>query len=142
MLDLAAELTGGAHTCTVPVEHTDQARRRLGPGPVLIPEQKVVLVSQPAEARRIGRAGLGGVLKMPNYVNNLRRCGFTDGDLAGTGSDRLIDALVAWGGVDDIRRRINAHLDAGADHVALQVLTEDAGTLPRREWRELAELLG
>jgi probable F420-dependent oxidoreductase len=141
MLDLAAEMTDGAHTYTVPVEHTAQARRRLGPGPLLVPEQKVVLVSDAREARRIGRATIGRLLRLPNYAGNLRRCGFADDDLAGDGSDRLIDALVAWGGVEDIRRRVTEHLDAGADHVALQVLTADAGALPLREWRELTPLL-
>jgi len=144
MLTLAAELTEGAHTYTVPVEHTEQARRRLGQGPLLIPEQKVVLVSDPADARRIGRANVGRLLRLPNYAGNLRRLGFAEADFADGGSDRLIDALVAWGDVEDVRRRVKEHLDAGADHVALQVLTADSGTsaaLPLREWRELSALL-
>lgn len=141
MLTLAAELTEGAHTYTVPVEHTEQARRRLGPGPLLIPEQKVVLVSDPADARRIARATIGRLLRLPNYAGNLRRLGFADADFADGGSDRLIDALVAWGDVEDVRRRVKEHLDAGADHVALQVLTADPTALPLREWRELAALL-
>lgn len=144
MLTLAAELTEGAHTYTVPVEHTEQARRRLGQGPLLIPEQKVVLASDPADARRIGRANVGRLLRLPNYAGNLRRLGFTDEDFADGGSDRLVDALVAWGDVEDVRRRVKEHLDAGADHVALQVLTADSSApaaLPLREWRELAALL-
>ena len=141
MLTLAAELTEGAHTYTVPVEHTEQARRRLGPGPLLIPEQKVVLVSDPADARRIARATIGRLLRLPNYAGNLRRLGFADADFADGGSDRLIDALVAWGDVEDVRRRVKEHLDAGANHVALQVLTADPTALPLREWRELAALL-
>jgi probable F420-dependent oxidoreductase len=141
MLTLAAELTEGAHTYTVPVEHTEQARRRLGQGPLLIPEQKVVLVSDPADARRIGRANVGRLLRLPNYAGNLRRLGFADEDFADGGSDRLVDALVAWGDVEDVRRRVKEHLDAGADHVALQVLTADPTTLPLREWRELSALL-
>jgi probable F420-dependent oxidoreductase len=144
MLTLAAESTDGAHTYTVPVEHTEQARRRLGPGPLLIPEQKVVLVSDPAHARRIGRANVSRLLRLPNYAGNLRRLGFADADFADGGSGRLIDALVAWGDVEDVRRRVKEHLDAGADHVALQVLTADSGApaaLPLREWRELAALL-
>jgi len=144
MLTLAAELTEGAHTYTVPVEHTEQARRRLGQGPLLIPEQKVVLVSDPADARRIGRANVGRLLRLPNYAGNLRRLGFADEDFADGGSDRLVDALVAWGDVEDVRRRVKEHLDAGADHVALQVLTADSGApaaLPLREWRELSALL-
>jgi probable F420-dependent oxidoreductase len=144
MLALAAELTEGAHTYTVPVEHTEQARQRLGPAPLLIPEQKVVLVSDPADARRIGRGNVGRLLRLPNYAGNLRRLGFADEDFADGGSDRLIDALVAWGDVEDVRRRVKEHLDAGADHVALQVLTADSGApaaLPLREWRELSALL-
>ncbi|WP_322777994.1 LLM class F420-dependent oxidoreductase [Frankia sp. Cas4] len=141
MLRLAAELTGGTHTYTVPVEHTEFSRRHLGEGPLLIPEQKVVLVTDPGDARRIARANVSRVIRLPNYANNLRRHGFTDDDLAGQGSDRLIDALVAWGTLDDIHRRVKDHLDAGADHVALQVLTADPTTLPRREWGELAALI-
>jgi probable F420-dependent oxidoreductase len=141
MLTLAAELTEGAHTYTVPVEHTEQARRRLGPGPLLIPEQKVVLVSDPADARRIARATISRLFRLPNYAGNLRRLGFADMDFADGGSDRLIDALVAWGDVEDVRRRVKEHLDAGADHVALQVITADPTALPLREWRELSALL-
>ena len=141
MLTLAAELTEGAHTYTVPVEHTEQARRRLGPGPLLIPEQKVVLVSDQGDARRIARATIGRLLRLPNYAGNLRRLGFADEDFADGGSDRLVDALVAWGDVEDVRRRVKEHLDAGADHVALQVITADPTALPLREWRELAALL-
>ena len=141
MLTLAAELTEGAHTYTVPVEHTEQARRRLGPGPLLIPEQKVVLVSAPADARRIARATISRLFRLPNYAGNLRRLGFADTDFADGDRDRLIDALVAWGDVEDVRRRVKEHLDAGADHVALQALTADPTALPLREWRELSALL-
>ena len=83
------------------------------------------------------------LLRLPNYAGNLRRLGFADADFADGGSDRLIDALVAWGDVEDVRRRVKEHLDAGADHVALQVLTADSGAaaLPLREWRELSALL-
>ena len=108
---------------------------------MLIPEQKVVLVSDPADARQIGRANVSRLLRLPNYAGNLRRLGFPEEDFADGGSDRLIDALVAWGDVEDVRRRVKEHLDAGADHVALQVLTADPAALPLREWRELAALL-
>jgi probable F420-dependent oxidoreductase len=111
---------------------------------LLIPEQKVVLVSDPADARRIGRTTIGRLLRLPSYAGNLRRVGFADADFADGGSDRLIDALVAWGDVEDVRRRVKEHLDAGADHVALQVITADSGApaaLPLREWRELSALL-
>jgi probable F420-dependent oxidoreductase len=81
-------------------------------------------------------------LTLPNYVNNLKRLGFTDADVADGGSDRLVDAIVAWGDLDAIRRRIAAHHDAGADHVCLQVLDPDPRALPLRQWRALAGLLG
>jgi len=103
-----------------------------------------VLISDPAAARRIGRASIGRLLRLPNYAGNLRRLGFGEADFADGGSDRLIDALVAWGDVEDVRRRVKEHLDAGADHVALQVLTADTAApaaLPLREWRELSALL-
>ena len=90
---------------------------------------------------QIGRANIGRMLRLPNYAGNLRRLGFADEDFADGGSDRLIDALVAWGHVEDVRRRVKEHLDAGADHVALQVLTATPAALPLREWRELAALL-
>jgi probable F420-dependent oxidoreductase len=80
-------------------------------------------------------------LDLPNYMNNLRRFGITDDDIADGGSDRLVDTLVAWGDVDAVRARVQAHLDAGADHVAVQVLTPERGTLPLDEWRELAPVL-
>jgi probable F420-dependent oxidoreductase len=141
MLNLAAEMTSGAHTYTVPVEHTERARRDLGAGAWLVPEQKVVLSTDANEARSVARKNVGRVIRLPNYANNLRRLGFSDDDLADKGSNRLIDALVAWGSVDDVRRRVKEHLDAGADHVALQVLTTERGQLPLPEWRELTALL-
>ncbi|ONH55601.1 LLM class F420-dependent oxidoreductase [Frankia sp. CcI49] len=138
MVALAGELTLGAHTYTVPVEHTEQARQQLGSEPLLIPEQKVVFTTDPDEARRIGRGNVGRLLGLPNYGNNLRRLGYREEDLANGGSDRVIDALVAWGDADRIRGRVREHLDAGANHVALQVLTAEPSELPRWVWRELA----
>jgi probable F420-dependent oxidoreductase len=141
MLALAAERADGAHPYNVPPEHTARAREILGPAKLLAPEQAVVLETDPVEARRIGRGHLAIYLDLPNYMNNLRRFGITDDDIAEGGSDRLVDTLVAWGDVDAIRARVRAHLDAGADHVAVQVLTPDRGTLPLDEWRELAPVL-
>jgi probable F420-dependent oxidoreductase len=80
-------------------------------------------------------------LGLPNYTNNLRRLGWGDDDLSGGGSDKLVDAIVAWGTVDDVRTRVGAHLEAGADHVCIQVLSTDPTHLPMPEWRELAPAL-
>ena len=141
MLSLAAERADGAHPYFVPVEHTAEARSVLGPGKLLCPEAAVVVEADPDTAREVARRHVGTYLKLPNYVNNLLRLGFNDADVAGAGSDRLVDALVGWGGVDTVAGRVRAHLDAGADHVAVQVLTADPTELPRREWRQLADAL-
>ncbi|HUD16984.1 MAG TPA: LLM class F420-dependent oxidoreductase [Acidimicrobiales bacterium] len=125
MLDLARDRADGAHPYLVPPAHTALARAALGPDKLLIPEQAVLLETDPVEARRIGREHLSGYLRLPNYVNNLRRLGYGD-DLAEGGSDRLVDAIVAWGSEGDIARRIAEHADNGADHVLLQPL----GDLP------------
>ncbi|MFD9815701.1 LLM class F420-dependent oxidoreductase [Streptomyces sp. NPDC059080] len=126
MLELARDRASGAHPYFVPVEHTARAREILGAGPLLAPEQAVLLESDPATARGLAREHhLRHYLTLPNYVGSLRRFGFDDDDFAGGGSDRLVDALVAWGDVDAIRRRVREHLDAGADHVAVQPLTAD-----------------
>ncbi|MDR7301092.1 LLM class F420-dependent oxidoreductase [Haloactinomyces albus] len=136
-LALAGQRTAGAHPYLVTPEHTAQAREILGDGPLLAPEQKVVLETAPDRARRIARQGVEVYLGLPNYLNNLRRLGFTEADFADGGSDRLIDALVAWGDVDTVLHRVREHHEAGADHVALQVLT-GSDDLPRAQWRELA----
>jgi probable F420-dependent oxidoreductase len=141
MLALAAERTDGAHPYNVPPEHTAQARQILGPGKLLAPEQAVVLETDPAEARGIGRRHVATYLGLPNYMNNLRRFGITDDDIADGGSDRLVDMIVAWGDVDAIRGRVKAHLDAGADHVAVQVLKRKRSSAPLEDWRELAPVL-
>lgn len=141
MLALAAERADGAHPYNVPPEHTARAREILGPGKLLAPEQAVLLETDPVEARRIARGHMAIYLDLPNYMNNLRRFGITDDDIADGGSDHLVDTLVAWGDVDAVRARVQAHLDAGADHVAVQVLTPDRGTLPLDEWRKLAPAL-
>ncbi|HYV59416.1 MAG TPA: LLM class F420-dependent oxidoreductase [Acidimicrobiia bacterium] len=141
MLALAAELADGAHPYNVPPEHTARAREILGPDKLLAPEQAVLLETDPAEARRIGRAHLAIYRDLPNYMNNLRRFGITDDDLLDGGSDRLVDMLVAWGDVDAIRARVQEHLDAGADHVAVQVLKAQRTEVPVDDWRELAPVL-
>jgi probable F420-dependent oxidoreductase len=132
VLRLAAERTAGAHPYLVTPEHTARAREILGAGPLLAPEQKVVLETDPDAARALARRRLGPYLVLENYTNNWRRLGFTDEELAGEGSDRLVDALVAWGDEEAIRSRVAEHHAAGADHVALQVLNPDKrGTLRR-----------
>jgi probable F420-dependent oxidoreductase len=122
MLALARDRADGAHPYFVPVEHTPFARQILGPDRLLIPEQAVVLNSDPEEARRIARGHTTSYLRLPNYVNNLRRLGYSDKDLAGSGSDRLVDAIVAWGDEEQIASRVTAHLESGANHVLLQPL--------------------
>ena len=140
MLELARARSGGAHPYNVTPAHTALARAALGPDPLLLPEQAVALVRDPEQARQLGRQHLAHYLALPNYTNNLRRLGFGDDDLAGGGSDRLVDGLVAWGDVEDIEARVRQHREAGADHVCIQVISE-AGAFPRREWRELAGAL-
>jgi len=143
MLELARERTAGAHPYLVPPEHSAMARKILGPDALLAPEQGVVLESDPARVREVSRKALEQYLRLPNYVNNWRRLGFTDDDTANV-SDRLIDALFASGEPGRIAERVNAHLAAGADHVCLQVITgtprPDVGTA-RRAWRKLAAAL-
>lgn len=125
MLELSAERSLGAHTYFVPVEHTAFARQRLGADPVLAVEQAVVLSTDPREARGIAREYAARYLALENYSNNLRRMGRTEADVAGQGSDALIDAVIAWGDEDAIASRVRQHIEAGADHVCIQVLTGD-----------------
>lgn len=141
MLALAAEKSDGAHTYFVPPEHTLIARKVLGAEPFLAVEQAVVLETDPVSARQIVRAHMAMYLGLPNYANNLRRLGFTEDDLASGGSDRLVDAIVAWGDLKDIVARVQAHRDAGANHVCIQVLDADPRALPMRQWRELSGAL-
>ncbi|MEE3850219.1 LLM class F420-dependent oxidoreductase [Gordonia sp. LSe1-13] len=140
MLDLAAERSRGAHPYLVTPSHTAIAREALGTGPLLAPEQTVILTTDREEARSIGTKWLRGYLAMPNYANNLRRLGFTDEDLE-TVSDKLFDAIIAWGDESAVLGRITEHRDAGADHVCVQVLTDDLRALPREQWRRLADAL-
>ncbi|MFI8929542.1 TIGR03620 family F420-dependent LLM class oxidoreductase [Streptomyces sp. NPDC053474] len=141
MLGLAAERTGGAHTYFVPVEHTARARAALGPDAFLAVEQAVVLDTDRARARAVAEEHVAGYARVPHQVASLRRLGFDDDDLPPGGpSRRLVDAIVAYGDADVLHARVREHLDAGADHVCVQVLTAD-GAFPLREWRELAPAL-
>lgn len=123
VLKLAADRTAGAHPYLVTPEHTRRARAILGTGPVLAPEQRVVLATEPERARAIGRPTVRKpYLGLSNYTRNLRSLGFDDTDLADGGSDRLIDALVVYGDPADIAAGLTRHLDAGADHVAVNLI--------------------
>jgi probable F420-dependent oxidoreductase len=130
MLKLAAERTRGAHPYLVPPEHTAQAREILGPGPWLCTEQKVLLETNASRAREVARKAAAIYLNLPSYRNNLKRLGYTDADLDGGGSDRLIDAVVAWGDEKTIADRIQAHRDAGASYVCIQPLHPEGKPLP------------
>ena len=142
MLELAREQARGAHPYLVPPEHTAQAREILGPDALLAPEQKVVLETDPARAREVARATLAIYLPgLPNYANNLRRLGYSEDDLAAPLSDHLVDAVVAWGDIDAVTARIRAHHDAGADHVAVQVLPMDDVDRVVQDHRRIAEAL-
>ncbi len=138
MLRLAAARSVGAHPYFVPPEHSVVARRTLGPGAWLMPEQAVLLETDPVAARATARAFCATYLRLPNYTNNLRDLGYSDADLDGTGSDRLVDAIVAWGSAEAVAERVGAHLAAGADHVCIQVI----GSMdPIPAWRTLGPLL-
>jgi probable F420-dependent oxidoreductase len=139
MLELAGELTSGAHPYHTTPEHTHRARAILGRGAFLAPEQSVVFDADPASARARARSRIANTLRHPSYVRNLLRLGFSEDDFAGGGSDRLIDGLVAWGDEPAITKRIREHLAAGADHVAVQVIPADERSLPFPQWTLLAE---
>jgi probable F420-dependent oxidoreductase len=142
MLRLAGDRAGGAHPYNVTPEHTARARTILGPGKLVLPEQAVVWSSDPAVARGIARAFFAHYLERPNYVNSIRRLGFGEDDLVDGGSDRLIDALIAWGDEKAIAARIKEHRDAGADQVCIQVLDERGMmAFPLTTWRRLAPVL-
>ncbi|MGV9304445.1 TIGR03620 family F420-dependent LLM class oxidoreductase [Nonomuraea sp. NPDC003727] len=123
MLELSRDRADGAHTYFGPPEHTARARAILGKERLLVPELAVILEPDPAKARQAAREHMAYYLALPNYVNNLRDLGYTDADFADGGSDRLADAIVAWGDEQAVAKRVRAHLDAGADHIALQPLT-------------------
>lgn len=143
MLELARSRADGAHPYFVPPEHTAVAREALGEGPLLAVEQAVVLDADPASAREKARTHTQIYTGLPNYRNNLLRLDptLTEADFEGAGSDRLVDAIVAWGDMDAVLARVQAHRDAGADHVCIQVI--DGGTdVPVSAWRDLAAALG
>lgn len=141
MLELAKARTRGAHPYFVPVEHTARAREVLGPDKLLAPEQAIVLDEDPESARRIARTHMALYLRLQNYTNNLRGLGYGDADLSDGGSDRLVDAIVAWGDPETVASRVRAHYDAGADHVCVQALDADFRAVPTRQWIQLAEAL-
>ena len=139
MLRLSAERTLGAHPYFVPVEHTAVARKELGAGPLLAVEQAAVLMDEPAGARAAARRHMKRYLELDNYANNLRRLGWDDRDIAEGGSDKLVDAVVAWGGTGPIKSRIDEHKKRGADHVCLQVLRSDPDGPPTADLERIAE---
>jgi probable F420-dependent oxidoreductase len=140
MLELAAARSAGAHPYFVTVEHTAQARGILGDGPLLAPEVAVVLDDDPTSARATARAYAELYLQLPNYASNLRRFGYGDEDFEGSGSDRLIDAVVPWGDVETVATRIREHLDAGANQVCVQAVAP-YDSVPLTRYRELAAAL-
>jgi probable F420-dependent oxidoreductase len=140
MLALAAEQANGAHPYFTTPDHTQTAREVIGPDALLAPEQMVVLETDPTEARRIARGGMAVYLRAPNYLNNLARLGYDESDIADGGSDRLVDAIVAWGSEEQIAARVAEHHAAGADHVCVQVL-QDGTDFPGNQLRRLADAL-
>jgi probable F420-dependent oxidoreductase len=141
MLELARDHAQGAHPFLVPPEHTAQARDVLGPGRILAPEQGVVLEEDPEVARAVLRADMRVRLNLPNYRKSLLRFGFSEDDFDGGGSDALLDRMYVWGSESDVASRVQEHLDAGADHVALYVLHGRGKVPPVEEWRRLAAIV-
>ena len=137
VLKLSARRAAGAHPYLTTPEHTAQARELLGPDAFIAPEHKAVLTTDADRARAVGRKALEIYLNLGNYLNSWKRLGFSDEDVAKPGSDRLVDAVVAYGTVDAIAARLTEHLEAGADHVPVQVLTSPEKLVPA-----LAELAG
>lgn len=137
VLKLSARRSAGAHPYLTTPEHTAQARELIGPDAFLAPEHKAILTTDADKARAVGRKALEIYLNLNNYLNSWKRLGFTDSDVAKPGSDRLVDAVVAYGTVDAIAARLKQHLDAGADHVPVQVLTSPENLVPA-----LTELAG
>ena len=141
MLELARARTSGTHPYLVTPELTAKARAGIGPDLLVASEQGVVLDTNPTSARATARLHLKTYLALPNYSNNWKRQGFTDDDIADGGSDRLVDALVVWGDEAAIAARVQEHRDAGADHVCIQVLTDNPAGFPIEQWRALAPAL-
>jgi probable F420-dependent oxidoreductase len=141
MLRLSAERALGAHTYFVPVAHSAHAREVLGPDPVLAVEVTAVLEPEAERARAIARGWTRGYLELPNYARNLERMGFERAELTGGGSDRLVDATIAWGDEDAVAHRVREHLDAGADHVCVQFVSGDDADVCMPAYRALAPLV-
>jgi probable F420-dependent oxidoreductase len=139
MLRLSADRSLGAHPYFVPVEHTSVARKELGPEPLLAVEQAAVLSEDQTAARATARRHMKRYLDLDNYTNNLRRLGWGDSDLAEGGSDKLVDAIVAWGGTGAIKSRIAEHRKRGADHVCLQVVRADPASPPTGDLERIAK---
>jgi probable F420-dependent oxidoreductase len=139
MLRLSADRSLGAHPYFVPVEHTTVARKELGAEPLLAVEQAVVLNEDAVAARATARRHMKRYLDLDNYVNNLRRLGWTDSDLSEGGSDKLVDAIVAWGDAAAINARVDEHTKRGADHVCLQVLRTDPAGSPTADLEQIAK---
>jgi probable F420-dependent oxidoreductase len=137
VLELARDRAAGAHPYLTVPAHTEQARSTLGAGPLLAPEQKVVLDADPQRARTTARPMIRFYLRLTNYTRNLQRYGYTEEDVAGTGSDRLVDDLAVHGTAEEVAARLTAHIEAGADHVAIQPLGED----PLPAYKALANAL-
>ena len=144
MLKLSAQRGLGAHPYFVPVEHTVGAREILGADALLAPEVAVVFDTNPETARATARKHMLTYNRLPNYANNLLRLGYSQNDIANQDkmpSDKMVDAIVAWGDLETIVKRISAHIEAGANHVSVQVLSSQVGELPVAQWRELASAL-
>jgi probable F420-dependent oxidoreductase len=140
MLELSATRANGAHPYFSTPDHTKVARDIMGPDALLAPEQMVVFSTDPEQARAIARGGMKIYLGLPNYTNNLARSGFDESDWSNGGSDRLVDAIVAWGTDEQIKARLDEHHAAGADHVCVQVLRGDMA-MPAEQWRRLADMI-
>ena len=139
MLRLSSERAQGAHTYFVPVSHTERARSVLGPEPVLAVEVTAIHATDPTRARHLARAWARHYLELPNYAKNLVRMGFSEDEVTGDGSDRLIDATIAWGDAGAVAARVREHLDAGADHVCVQYIDADDADLCLPAYADLAE---
>lgn len=144
MLKLSAQRGLGAHPYFVPVEHTAMAREIVGPEALLAPEIAVVFDTNAATARATARSHMATYNRLPNYANNLIRLGWSQDEICGADkmpSDKMVDAIVAWGTLETVVQRITAHLEAGASHVSVQILSSENGVLPKSQWRELASTL-
>jgi probable F420-dependent oxidoreductase len=138
-LQLARDRSGGTHPYFVPVSHTKVARDAVGPGKLVATELMVALETDPDKARALARQHMAMYLSAPNYATNLVRLGYSQSDLDNGGSDRIVDDIVAWGTPQKILQRVQEHLDAGADHVCIQVLNQDRRVPALDEWRTLAK---